>query len=113
MPDLITSASTDPVERPSCNPAPDSVVSGLNMKTAVAALLAVLLLAFTGPALLGNKDGKAASNDQDKKKVIFMAGHRSHGYDQHEHRAGCLLLANQLNEHMGNHLEAEVHLAKG
>ena len=85
------------------------MVSGLNMKTAVAALLAVLLLAFTGPALLGNKDGKAASNDQDKKKVIFMAGHRSHGYDQHEHRAGCLLLANQLNEHMGNHLEAEVH----
>ncbi|NIP92476.1 MAG: ThuA domain-containing protein, partial [Akkermansiaceae bacterium] len=41
-----------------------------------------------------------------------MAGHRSHGYGQHEHRAGCLLLAGQLNKHMGDQVEATVHLAK-
>ncbi len=31
------------------------------------------------------------------KKVVFLAGTRSHGYAAHEHRAGCLLLADRLN----------------
>lgn len=48
----------------------------------------------------------------NKKKIVFMAGHRSHGYDAHEHRAGCLLLANQLNKHSGDEIAAEVRLAK-
>ncbi|MEE3179078.1 MAG: hypothetical protein VX317_05290, partial [Verrucomicrobiota bacterium] len=82
------------------------------MKTALTALLAVMLLALTGPALFGDKDKAATSDAKEKKKVVFMAGHRSHGYDQHEHRAGCLLLARQLNKHMGDTLDAEVHLAK-
>lgn len=34
----------------------------------------------------------------DKKKVLFLAGRKSHGYGAHEHRAGCLLLARCLNE---------------
>ena len=42
-----------------------------------------------------------------------MAGNPSHGYGAHEHRAGCMLLAKQLNKHMSDTLEAEVHLAKG
>ena len=33
----------------------------------------------------------------DKKKVVFVAGRRSHGWGQHEHNAGCLLLANRLD----------------
>ena len=33
-----------------------------------------------------------------KKKVVFIAGKRSHGWGQHEHNAGCLLLANRLND---------------
>ena len=49
------------------------------MKTATAALLAILLLAFTGPALLGDKGAKASPDPNGKKKVVFMAGHRSHG----------------------------------
>lgn len=32
------------------------------------------------------------------KKVLFLAGKRSHGAGQHEHRAGSLLLAKALNE---------------
>ncbi|MGE9267670.1 MAG: family 16 glycoside hydrolase [Verrucomicrobiales bacterium] len=48
----------------------------------------------------------------DKKKIVFMAGHRSHGYGSHEHRAGCLLLANQLNKHAADQVYAEVRLAK-
>jgi len=37
-------------------------------------------------------------NGGDKKKVLFLAGNKSHGYGAHEHKAGCLLLARCLNE---------------
>lgn len=30
---------------------------------------------------------------KDAKKAVLIAGEVSHGYLQHEHRAGCLLLA--------------------
>lgn len=33
-----------------------------------------------------------------RKKVVFVAGTRSHGYFSHEHNAGCLLLAKALEE---------------
>jgi len=36
----------------------------------------------------------------DKKKVVFVAGAPSHGYGQHEHKAGCNLLAKGLKEAM-------------
>ena len=29
---------------------------------------------------------------QDKKKIVFVAGKKSHGWNKHEHHAGCLLL---------------------
>jgi hypothetical protein len=44
----------------------------------------------------------------DLRKIVFLAGRRSHGYGAHEHRAGCLLLANALNE-SGLPVRAEVH----
>lgn len=44
----------------------------------------------------------------DKKKVVFVAGKRSHGYGAHEHNAGCLLLAKELRKNMPN-FEVEVH----
>lgn len=31
-----------------------------------------------------------------QKKVVFVAGKKSHGWGQHEHNAGCLLLAKRL-----------------
>ena len=34
----------------------------------------------------------------DKKKVLFLAGKKSHGHGAHEHNAGCQLLARCLNE---------------
>ena len=85
------------------------------MKTALTVLTSVLLLALTGPALFGDKPqtvAKTTEATEGKKKIVFMAGHRSHGYDAHEHRAGCMLLAKQLNKHMGEAVEASVHLAK-
>lgn len=36
--------------------------------------------------------------DTDKKEILFLAGKKSHGYNAHEHNAGCLLLARCLNE---------------
>ncbi|MCA8989480.1 MAG: DUF1080 domain-containing protein, partial [Planctomycetaceae bacterium] len=35
---------------------------------------------------------------QDRKKVVFVAGSKSHGYFSHEHNAGCLLLADMLQK---------------
>jgi len=36
----------------------------------------------------------------DKKKIVLVAGRKSHGYNAHEHNAGCLLLAKWLNENV-------------
>lgn len=33
-----------------------------------------------------------------KKKIVFVAGRPSHPPGEHEHRAGCMLLADQLNK---------------
>ena len=82
------------------------------MKSTLTALLTILLLALTGPSLLGEKTAAGSTSATKKKKIVFMAGNRSHGYGSHEHRAGCMLLAKQLNKHMGDTVEATVHLAK-
>ena len=45
------------------------------------------------------KGGKSAAAPTGKgKKVVFMAGTRSHGYGAHEHNAGCLLLSRSLSQ---------------
>jgi hypothetical protein len=35
-----------------------------------------------------------------KKKIVLIAGPRSHGYGYHEHNAGCLLLEKALNDNV-------------
>ncbi len=37
---------------------------------------------------------------EDRKKIVLIAGGPSHGYGGHEHNAGCLLLADRLNENV-------------
>ena len=44
----------------------------------------------------------------EKKKILFLAGKPSHANGEHEFRAGCMLLANALNESDAN-VEAKVH----
>ncbi len=39
---------------------------------------------------------RASADAVKPKKVVFVAGTRSHGYGAHEHNAGCLLLAKHL-----------------
>jgi type 1 glutamine amidotransferase len=46
-------------------------------------------------SMLKDKDAGGADT---RKKIAFVAGTPSHGYAQHEHRAGCMLLAKELNE---------------
>jgi type 1 glutamine amidotransferase len=36
--------------------------------------------------------------DGGRKKIVFVAGRVSHGPGEHEHRAGCMLLADHLNK---------------
>ena len=38
----------------------------------------------------------------DKTKIVFVAGKQSHGWGAHEHKAGCMLLADRLNKGMTN-----------
>ncbi len=45
-----------------------------------------------------------------KKKIVFLAGGPSHGYAQHEHHAGCLLLAKCIQENVP---EAETVVYQG
>lgn len=45
----------------------------------------------------------------DLAKVVFVAGKPSHGPRQHEHNAGCLLLAGLLNTHHSDKVLATVY----
>lgn len=72
-------------------------------------MLPLALVVLSMNLLAAETESPAAT---DKKKVVFLAGKPSHGYGAHEHRAGSLLLAGQLNKHVGDRLAAEVHVAK-
>lgn len=50
----------------------------------------------------------AAKQLKAKKKVVVIAGPKSHGYGSHEHKAGCMLLAKLLNESMSDQIETVV-----
>jgi type 1 glutamine amidotransferase len=57
------------------------------------------LVCFSALAvLLSVSNLSAQQNAPAKKKILFIAGNPSHGYAQHEHNAGCTLLAKCLNE---------------
>lgn len=45
----------------------------------------------------------------DVKKIVFLAGNPSHAPREHEHRAGCMLLAKCLNENFGDKVLATVY----
>lgn len=46
---------------------------------------------------------------KEQRKVVFWAGPRSHGFGNHEHLAGCKLLAGMLNRHFGDKVIAVVY----
>lgn len=59
------------------------------MQTASICVLAALISSAPSP---GQQSSPA------KKRILFIAGTPSHGFAQHEHNAGCMLLAKCLNE---------------
>jgi type 1 glutamine amidotransferase len=67
---------------------------------------AVLGLSVAAPAIAADaqppqRPGLAANADlTGRKKIVFLSGHPSHGYAQHEHYAGCMFLAKNLNENV-------------
>lgn len=74
------------------------------------------LLAFQvhkGPAMkvqFRNIQLKRLPLSDGRKKIVFVAGKQSHGPRQHEHNAGSLLMARQLNENAGDKLVATAYL---
>jgi len=65
------------------------------------------LLAIAGAVTALLPFANTANAEQAKKKIVFVAGRPSHGPGEHEHRAGCMLLADQLNK-SGLAVEAKV-----
>ena len=49
-----------------------------------------------------------AAKPAETKKIVFIAGNRSHASGEHEFNAGCHLLAKALNEQSGLNVEATV-----
>lgn len=68
-----------------------------------ALLLAVLAAIFTPLFLTAEK-----ATGSKKKKIVLIAGSRSHASGEHEFRAGCMLLAKILNDQSGLNVEAVV-----
>ncbi|MFT4547866.1 MAG: hypothetical protein ACI8XO_002246 [Verrucomicrobiales bacterium] len=69
-------------------------------------LILPLLIAALFPLLTVAKKQDAA--DKETKKIVFIAGNRSHASGEHEFRAGCMLLAEALNKQSGLPVEAVV-----
>jgi len=46
---------------------------------------------------------KDAAAKDDAKKIVFVAGKPSHAYGAHEHNAGCILLAKELEKALPNY----------
>jgi hypothetical protein len=67
------------------------------------ALILPLVLALFSPLFLSAK-----KEEPRRKKIVLIAGSRSHASGEHEFRAGCLLLAKALNEESGLNVEAVV-----
>lgn len=58
------------------------------------------LLCFAAVVIVLISPGTAQKPEPSKstKKIVFIAGRASHGPGEHEHRAGCMLLADHLNK---------------
>ena len=57
----------------------------------------VIIIALFTAACTGQK--KPTENVSAKKKVVLIPGKDSHGVGEHEHLAGCILMAKWLNEY--------------
>lgn len=77
------------------------------VRSALIWAIAVTCLASFGST---SKSQAAETEAAAKKKILFIAGKPSHPFAQHEHNAGCMLLAKCLNE---SGLPVEAVVTKG
>lgn len=61
------------------------------------AVVALVIVSLASVSAFG-----AETKQAGKKKIVFIAGPKSHGYAMHTHYAGCLLLAKALKENLPN-----------
>ncbi len=61
-------------------------------------LLLPLLFAVVALVVMIDSGMAQGQGRGEKKKVVFIAGRPSHSPGEHEHRAGCMLLADHLNK---------------
>src|SRR5436189_275096 len=57
-----------------------------------------MLIALLAAALVCGVATPAPARQDKKMKIVFVVGGPSHGYGDHEHLGGCMLLAKALNE---------------
>jgi len=81
----------------------------LNLYNCCWLIVILVLFAAVTSFVMKPKNNEAPKFQQNKKKIVFIAGACSHGPGQHEHKAGCMLLAKELNKHMGQQVEAVVY----
>lgn len=65
---------------------------------ALALSLGCAVLATFAVATRSDGEGESPAPKEGAKKIVFIAGNPSHGPGEHEHRAGSMLLADQLNK---------------
>jgi len=63
-------------------------------------LPAMLALAAAALWQFSAAGARAAEPSAEKTRIVFVAGPASHGWGAHEHYAGCVLLAKELNKNM-------------
>ncbi len=61
-------------------------------------VLPLLCVAAVIIVLINSGTAESPKPATGKHKIVFIAGRASHGPGEHEHRAGCMLLAKHLNE---------------
>lgn len=69
--------------------------------------LVVGVISLISPLASAVEKDTTFTSDSDTKKILFIAGKPSHAHGEHEHRAGCMLLADALNQ-SGLPVEAKV-----
>lgn len=76
--------------------------------TVVSTLLSSILWMAFNPTDSRTHSSLTTPSTPPKKRVVFIAGGCSHGRGEHEHKAGCLLLAKRLNENLPS-VQAQVY----
>src|SRR5688500_11269516 len=79
-------------------PVPATIAAALPGGPLVMRTFIALLVVVASLALLSEPAGAQEAAAGAKKKIVLLAGRKRHAFGDHEHFAGCTLLAKRLNE---------------